>query len=471
MKNSKYIFICIYSFFISCNPSNKKLSKEQVQEIKDTYIPEEITYFYETVFFVDPEARDYKPFKGNTKICKWDTDIYIEVYGNKTEENIASLKKSIKSLNTLDLPIKLYLSNKKEGNNIHVYFGSKEYLEKELNKKLPQGFAFDNGFGDYEINSKGYNMKAIIGIEDSYESTESEASNRILEELTQVLGIPGDSYSHINSIFYQSRSPIADFKLINLDKKVLQLLYSKNIAVGLTMEEFYANFKEILPHTQLTNQAYLDFENFILKKEFSQETINLFLKTGFKESNYIINSPNIQKWHNNLEYTFKDKIAYVDSVLISRNITLINKLIGARKILYKKRKKYNANLTFYYEQEEKSFNQFSYTGKDMLRYQIYKGKILILNRDNKIEESAREKIILKQLLIVLGFKLQMENLESSEIFGKIDANTPLLSINDEELISLFFSETLKSGMTKDKIVKILEKHYTINKNELNTEEE
>ncbi|MBY0245791.1 MAG: hypothetical protein K2Q03_10080, partial [Sphingobacteriaceae bacterium] len=47
------------------------------------------------------------------------------------------------------------------------------------------------------------------------------------------------------------------------------------------------------------------------------------------------------------------------------------------------------------------------------------------------------------------------------ILGEIDDSETLLSLYEKELIQLFFSDTLKSGMTKDKVLKILKKYYPI----------
>ncbi|MBX9808396.1 MAG: DUF2927 domain-containing protein [Flavobacteriaceae bacterium] len=441
----------------------KKITPEQIKEIKEKFTKEEITYFYETVFFIDPEGRKEKSFVRSTRAEKWNKDIYIKAYGDLSIENCENLSETVAYLNTLKLPIKVFITDN-ENCNVRIYFGNKQYIEKMMGNLVIDKNA--EGIGLSIVNSKSIIDSATIGIV----STEKTSifnlykSNRILEELTQALGIPGDSFSETNSLFYQGpKNYIYSKKLAPIDLKVLQLLYSNNIKAGLGINEFFEAFCDIIPDTELKAMDYEAFDHFVEDNKFSQKTIELFCRTAFAEANPFINEPHVQKWNNNISYMLKE-IDNEDSHLVVNTLKYLSNYIDKPKISFNTRANNNVNLVFSYSKERNSIIQYRFESKDMLRHQLFYGIIIVNKKNQRVpNEKLREKIILRQLLIVLG--ISPVNLDKEKpgtcILGKIDDSDTLFSQYDKELIQMFFSETLKSGMTKTKVLEIIKKHYPI----------
>lgn len=474
-----YIVILLLCFCASCTLFEKKITPKQMKEIKDKFTKEEITYFYETVFFIDPEARDFKPFVKSTRVQKWDKDIYIKAFGDLSEDNSKNLNETVAYLNTLKLPIKFFITDK-ENCNVRIYFGNKQYIEKMMGNIVIDKNAA--GLGLIDVNSKSIIESATIGIVTTEKTSifNLYKSNRILEELTQTLGVFGDSFSKTNSVFYQGpKNYVYSKKLAAIDLKVLQLLYSDNIEAGLGIDEFFTTFKDVIPDTDLKEKDYEAFEYFVEHNKFSQKTIELFCHTAFADANVFINEPHIQKWNNNINYMYKD-IDKEDSLLVANCVKYLSTYIKNPKILFRTDENTNANLVLCYNKKINPIDQprvfdedilryqlynGKYEGKDMLRYQLFNGIIFVINKadSQKLKDKDKEKFILRQLLIVLG--LNPINLDEEKpwtyILGKIDDTDTLLSQYDKELLKLYFSETLKSGMTKSKVLQIVNKHYPI----------
>lgn len=462
-QKSKYISFTLVCLFLSCNHLSNKMTDEQVQRIKKDFTPEEIIYFYETAFFLDSETRDFKPFQGNTKIAKWDKDIIIKTFGEITKKDSDLLNETIAYLNELNLPVKLYLSGE-ENHNLRIYYGNKVYLEKATALKLSNYFKANNGFGYYAIDSISYIKNAIIGINNAIDLEKPYETNVILEELSQILGIPGDSYSKINSVFYQAdKNLIFQKKLLEIDERILQLLYSNDINTGLTIDEFYRRFRDIIPMDHITSEDYREFEEYIAKHSFSNQAIQIFCKTAFAEGNYIIKEPHIQKWHNDISFMFSDKFKVRDSIAISNSLNLLSEFIKEPKISRRENKNCNANLLIGYHKIENSSDRQAYIGRDMLNYQIYKANLLLPNSDF-FSDNFYQKIITRNLLNILGLGGSANTkLEINEtiFFGNLDNLEPVIARYDKEVLQLFFSETLKSGMVESKLLEILLKYYSI----------
>ena len=150
-KNKVFICVAIPLLLLTASCTNNKskinITAKQIANIKENFTSEEIIYFYETVFFIDPEARDYKPFIRNTKVKKWNKDIYIKIFGNKTNKNLKELTDVTAYLNSLKLPFTIYLTEK-DDYNISFYFGDKYFFEKETGRKLIECFSENSGFGN-----------------------------------------------------------------------------------------------------------------------------------------------------------------------------------------------------------------------------------------------------------------------------------------------------------------------------------
>src|SRR5690606_25842688 len=112
---------------------------------------------------------------------------------------------------------------------------------------------------------------------------------------------------------------------------------------------------------------------------------------------------------------------------------------------------------------ENSSDRQAYIGRDMLNYQIYKANLLLPNSDF-FSDNFYQKIITRNLLNILGLGGSANTkLEINEtiFFGNLDNLEPVIARYDKEVLQLFFSETLKSGMVESKLLEILLKYYSI----------
>jgi hypothetical protein len=458
----KFSMLLVF-FIFGCNSVDTKITTKQIDNIKKKFTKQEITYFYETVFFTDPQFKESKKFIENTKIYKWNKDVYIRAFGDLSKENLEKLQETVKYLNTLKLPIKIYITEK-ENYNVDIYFGNEQYITKNYKGYLPKsvvGIAMQFSKSDYFLD-KG---TIAINTKSSYDYVFYK-SNVILEELTQTLGIPGDSYSYPNSTFYQGEKNYKYSKILSpVDVKILQLLYSKDIVAGLDKKEYLEAFADIIPsEMKLEDKDYEAFDNFIKHNKFSTHAVNLFYNTAFSDANSFIKEPHIQKWNTNINCYIHKDINKKDSLLVLSSLNYLSKNIPYLSYKINTNKDINTNLGFWYFNGNGEMEQIRLVDKDMFNYQIFQGIVSMLN-ENFYDPSnnLKKKLLLRQLLIVLGLNPISEKNEKSlsNILWKIDETNTLLSDTDKELLKIFFAKSLKVGMTKCKVVKILKKYYSI----------
>ncbi|MDQ3535555.1 MAG: DUF2927 domain-containing protein [Bacteroidota bacterium] len=211
--------------------------------LKQKYSSEAINYFYETAFYKD----DVGPIDS---LLKWKDNIWIGLEGELWPNDSLYVIKALEQLNALNLPIKLYITKDTSLINLVVYFGDFKYLEKKLNIKKYLLF-LGTGNVSYTSNGEFIAKVAIANNAKSYAkvSTLDSAILRqdvILEEITQTLGIIGDSWKNYNSIFYEGRNKALN--LDELDKEVIRLLYEPSIPLKYSRKQFERDFRDILYH-------------------------------------------------------------------------------------------------------------------------------------------------------------------------------------------------------------------------------
>lgn len=224
-----------------CESSPRKIREVALKELKSKYSPEEINYFYETVFY-----QDYAGVK--PELSKWQEDILISIKGNGWEGDSAYVKDALKQINDMHLPIKLELTGDSSKSNAMIHFGDLKYLSTKLGADPLVPF---RGIGKID-HLPGGGLVATIGISnDALSYSHLGAAEKrilrqstILEEITQILGITGDSWKDYRSIFFEGRKNITQLQPI--DKQVIRLLYEESIPQGLTREMFAEQFGDVL---------------------------------------------------------------------------------------------------------------------------------------------------------------------------------------------------------------------------------
>ena len=227
-----------------CQSTHKKLTEYDLARLKQKYSPKAINYFYETAFFSD--------YVGPKDILsKWENDVWICWQGDLWPRDSLYVKQAVKQLNDLNLPIDLRITQDTAMANLPVYFGNFDYLEKKLDIQAYRPFIGVGIIPDYLSKI----VSAKIGISNNasryakFTTSEDSAKTRrsvILEEITQSLGIPGDSWMYHNSTFYEGDNQT--IYLSKLDREVLKLLYEPSIPSTYPREQFEEDFSDVLYH-------------------------------------------------------------------------------------------------------------------------------------------------------------------------------------------------------------------------------
>jgi hypothetical protein len=224
-----------------CNNNPQKISNAQLKDLKNKYSAEEVNYFYETVFYQD--------FKGiKPALSKWKEDLRVCMQGTGWAGDSAYVKDALKQINALQLPVRLTLTNDVANANVLIHFGDQKYLNEKLGSDPLVTF---RGIGKLD-QIPGGGLMAMIGISNdavSYKNLDTAdqhliRQSTILEEITQILGVTGDSWKDYRSIFFEGTKNI--IQLQPIDKQVIRLLYEVSLPDGLSRQTFTEQFGDVL---------------------------------------------------------------------------------------------------------------------------------------------------------------------------------------------------------------------------------
>lgn len=212
-----------------------------------SYTGEQINYFLEVA--LKSEYGDSEP-----TIKKWDGDINITVFGSPTPEDLRTLQVVIDELNTLVSGIRLQLIIKNlrknqsplhrnphihsPNSNLELYFvPESEFAKYEPNyQPVNYGF-FWNWWNDNYAIHRSKVLISTVGI------TQQERSHLVREELTQALGLMGDSERYSDSIFYQGWTETTHYA--DIDKALIEMLYRPEIRPGMTQSQVLQVFQTL----------------------------------------------------------------------------------------------------------------------------------------------------------------------------------------------------------------------------------
>lgn len=251
MTGSFGIFLAGFSLFAvllsGCKSDPHEISEADLRELKKKYSAEVINYFYETVFHRDYGGVNNHGGKRRT-LGKWQEDIRMRILGTGWKGDSAHVQSAIYQLNALQLPVHLRLTDDSTKSNLEIRFGDF--------KELAQIFENDSlvpfvGFGEVTQLPEGGLSATIAFANDATSYQNLDAADRdklrqgiILEEITQALGVIGDSWKDYRSIFFEGRKKVTELQ--PLDKHVIQLLYEPSIPALYPIERFEAQFSDVL---------------------------------------------------------------------------------------------------------------------------------------------------------------------------------------------------------------------------------
>jgi len=220
------------------------------EEVINQYGPEVINYFYETAFHMDRGGgiRD--------EALRWKEDIRVSLHGEMLENDSAFVMEALSEINSLDLPIPMSLVSDPGESNLQIFFGNAETVAERLMADsvitLTVNSGLTVGVGVFGERS-GVAEWARIGIPNNskiYSQTNSFSDSLvrkgvILEEMIQVLGIVGDSYTYCNSRFFEGGVKLEG--LSDIDRKVVELLYDSRVfGERIMRKSFEAKYADLL---------------------------------------------------------------------------------------------------------------------------------------------------------------------------------------------------------------------------------
>lgn len=153
--------------------------------------------------------------------------------------------------------------NRKQQANLLIVFSTESRLQKELlnefhiKSKQQRTQLFRNSvcLAHFSINSDSSIRKAIVIIPVDRARERAKLISCIVEEITQVMGLPNDSDKVFPSIFNDKS---IDELLSGLDYLLLKLLYEPRLKVGMTKSEINAILRKIISeyeHNGIISQA------------------------------------------------------------------------------------------------------------------------------------------------------------------------------------------------------------------------
>lgn len=195
------------------------------------FTPAQIKYFMEVAM-----GSEYGQ-EASPRLRKWEGDVRIQVFGNPTSDDLATLESVIREVNAL-VNGQIRLQRVTSNPNIRIHF----VPESQFSRIEPAYVPVNYGFFVTNWNSQGVINRANILITTT-NVTQKERSHLIREELTQSLGLMRDSFTYPDSMFYQPWTDITQYSA--MDRALIQMLYHPNLRSGMTKAQVTSVFNTL----------------------------------------------------------------------------------------------------------------------------------------------------------------------------------------------------------------------------------
>ena len=179
--------------------------------------------------------------KANPQLVRWEQPIKIFL---ESDFGDASLQKELLSIHLSHLSsitnIPIQFVNRRQDGNIFIIFTSYNNLEPKVAEyigdpnKMRAAIKEAICLGNFSYNRQSEITKGTIIIPVDYARQKARFLDCIVEEITQLMGLPNDSDNVYPSIF-NDRS--IDSYLSPLDYLLLKLLYSDRLYAGMTLKD------------------------------------------------------------------------------------------------------------------------------------------------------------------------------------------------------------------------------------------
>jgi hypothetical protein len=219
----KYIPFLITTLILACC-TNNKVDISKIQNINNK---EAVAYFTEV------------GFNKRKSLNKWKSDMMVSISGNYDEYDLKSIDEFAEVFNDLSNPVKMKRIGK--GGNINIYFG-------EDNNSNPKGYNGLTWIRGPLFSNEITTVKILIATNLNI----IQKRKVIHHELLHAIGLHDSkkqfgSYNMMGISLFKS---IDDYEKQNqeiqsskLDKWAIEILYDKNVAVGLKKDKFINGIK------------------------------------------------------------------------------------------------------------------------------------------------------------------------------------------------------------------------------------
>jgi hypothetical protein len=410
-----------------------------IQDLKQKYSTEVINYFYETVFFQDNTGKI-------DKVNKWDKDIYAYVSGNFSTNDMTNIKTIISQLDSL-LPINMYLTSDSSLANLFVYFGDYPYLEEKINIQIDDYEPFV-GMGVFRGNP--YIESAVVGFANNakrYKRLGKTDSTKlrhaiILEELTQCLGIIGDSFHYPNSAFFEGGILVPSLSVV--DKGVLTLLYETSITSQYSRLQFEKDFGDVLHHINAPQKI----ADYVLANNIQLHLLEYIREKCFHDSILI-------KCPSEIHISLKGDFSQEDSVFCRNVVTLFNSVSNYFQLVFADNIAHEVpgiNICYEYNNKRNTTVERQMITDNMMFPRRLKGEIKATYRIQDAQKINR--LIFNSIYKLLGFDSNnADDILKLDTLGNISFKPDY-----KEMLKLIYEPVFYSGLTIkefDKAIEIL----------------
>ncbi|MBQ6265874.1 MAG: DUF2927 domain-containing protein [Clostridia bacterium] len=164
------------------------------------------------------------------RVIKWTKRVNVYLSGNYNNSDLSLIKQLCYSLNNIDGFPGIGITDSSSNADILIMFAGR----LQLSSLISDFGLLDDGYCGL-VWSPSYSLrKAVIGINSTI-INRTKRNSVICEEFLQAMGIPNDSNSYKNSIFYQVSDSLSWPS--KLDWGVVSVLYNPGIKPGMTKSE------------------------------------------------------------------------------------------------------------------------------------------------------------------------------------------------------------------------------------------
>lgn len=180
------------------------------------YSAAEVDYFLEIAF-------GFEYGSASEVVRKWPGDVRIQVHGQPTAEDLATLDGLIAEINALTETSDLVVVEADPLVDLH-FAPMADF--PDIHPGYIQG---NDGFFSVWFDGTQHFTRAVILIRSDVDQTLRD--HLIREEVTQSLGMANDSFLYPESIFYQAFTRVTEFAPI--DEAVIEIVYREDVRAGM----------------------------------------------------------------------------------------------------------------------------------------------------------------------------------------------------------------------------------------------